>query len=64
MTEHNLYPVLCAWCHSVIEYTTVEGSHGICPECAVTLLQQSDQQRERRRQETLEELRRRYGVRR
>ena len=33
------YPVLCAWClklgrDTVVNYTTIEHSHGICQPCA------------------------------
>ena len=36
--ETARYPVLCSWClkqgqRKVVEYTTVEDSHGICPRC-------------------------------
>ena len=37
--ECVFFPVVCAWCEArgirtVVGYTTVYGSHGICNECA------------------------------
>lgn len=28
------WPVRCAWCGRVANYSPIEGSHGICPECS------------------------------
>ena len=41
------YPVLCSWClkrgqRTIIEYTTVEDSHGICPECYQQVMEEID----------------------
>ncbi len=27
------FPVICAWCGSVCNYSTIMGSHGICRLC-------------------------------
>ena len=39
------YPVLCAWClktgtRTIIEYTTVSDSHGICQQCLALALEE------------------------
>jgi len=42
MEQEAKYPMICAWCaekgrHTVVGYTTVEGSTAICPECDAVL---------------------------
>lgn len=40
------YPVYCSWCRdknqeTIVSYTTVPNSHGICAECKLELAQES-----------------------
>ena len=40
MTKINVqpegsFPVFCAWCGGVCNYSTIMGSHGICRPCRV-----------------------------
>lgn len=38
MLQEKLYPRICLWCkkkgiHTVVGYSEIENSHGICKEC-------------------------------
>ena len=38
MASEITYPVICAWCerkgiYTIVNYSTDEGSHGICDNC-------------------------------
>ncbi len=39
------YPVICAWCGSVCNYSTIMGSHGICQPCQVKAEKEIEEQR-------------------
>lgn len=33
----KLYPVTCCWCGVVMGYNDLEGTQGVCPDCAKSL---------------------------
>ena len=39
------FPVICAWCNRVCNYSTIMGSHGICKLCQAKAEKEIEEQR-------------------
>lgn len=37
-SKEQQHPVICSWCGATYAHKDIEGSHGICPRCAVALM--------------------------